>query len=70
MKKRKGIGPDDVPIDVMKLIGDPAVYILTEILNYINKGEPMPDDWRKSVLIPLYKNKGDALSCNNYRGFS
>nr|XP_009609243.1 uncharacterized protein LOC104103071 [Nicotiana tomentosiformis] len=27
----------------------------------------MPEDWRQSLMIPLYKNKGDIQDCNNYR---
>ena len=28
----------------------------------------MPEEWRVSTLIPLFKNKGDAQVCENYRG--
>ena len=31
-------------------------------------GERMPEEWRRSVLILIYKNKGDAQCCGNYRG--
>jgi Reverse transcriptase (RNA-dependent DNA polymerase) len=28
----------------------------------------MPDEWRRSILVPIFKNKGDIQSCINYRG--
>ena len=28
----------------------------------------MPDEWRKNVLVPFYKEKGDIKECGNYRG--
>ena len=28
----------------------------------------MPEEWRRSVLISIYKNKEDAQCCGNYRG--
>ena len=28
----------------------------------------MPEEWRKSELVPIYENKGDAQCCGNYRG--
>ena len=32
------------------------------------RGEKMPDEWRRSVLVPLYKGKGDIKEYGNYRG--
>ncbi|VDP12800.1 unnamed protein product [Heligmosomoides polygyrus] len=28
----------------------------------------MPDDWRNSTIVPIFKQKGDASECSNYRG--
>ena len=41
---------------------------LTNLSNEIMRTEQMPDEWRKSTLISIYKNKGDVQSCGNYRG--
>ena len=38
-------------------------YILQQIM-----ANGIPDSWKKSKLIPIFKNKGDILECNNYRG--
>ena len=28
----------------------------------------MPEEWRRNILVPIFKNKGDVQSCTNYRG--
>ena len=30
----------------------------------------MPEDWRRSVVVPIYKGKGPKDECKNYRGIS
>ncbi len=40
----------------------------TNLFNIIMKNKKMPNQWRKSTLIPLFKNKGDIQNCANYRG--
>ncbi|XP_060200429.1 uncharacterized protein LOC132628681 [Lycium barbarum] len=40
---------------------------LTALFNVIFKTTRMPEEWRWSTMIPLYKTKGDIQSCNNYR---
>uniref|UniRef100_A0A336LYA8 CSON007526 protein n=1 Tax=Culicoides sonorensis TaxID=179676 RepID=A0A336LYA8_CULSO len=67
MKNRKAAGPDDLPAECWKKLGSVGVKFLTVMFNKMMKGAPMPDQWPKSYLIPLYKGKGDTSDCNNYR---
>ena len=68
MKSGKAVGPDSIPVEVWKSLGEDGVAWLTDFFNVIFNTAKMPQEWRQSVIIPLYKNKGDAQNCNNYRG--
>jgi len=28
----------------------------------------IPEDWKSSVILPIYKRKGDPMECGSYRG--
>ena len=60
MKHRKAVGPDDIPIEVWKVLGETGIAWLTDLFNRILKMKKMPNEWRKSTLVPIYKNKGDV----------
>ena len=68
MKKGKAVGPDELSLEVWKCMGDMGIKFLTRLFNKLLVGEWIPEKWRKSVLIPIYKNKGDVQCCGNYRG--
>ncbi len=68
MKSKKAVGPDGIPIEVWRCLGKVGIDWLTELFNKIWKTSRIPQDWRKSTLVPIYKNKGDAQDCANYRG--
>ena len=68
MKKGKAVGRDELPVEVLKCMGKMEIEFLTKLFNRLLMGERMPEKWRRSVLIPIYKNKGDAQCCGNYRG--
>ncbi|XP_076940095.1 uncharacterized protein LOC143609136 [Bidens hawaiensis] len=68
MGRAKAVGLDNIPIEVWKCLGEEGVMWLTTLFNTILKTEKMPDQWRSSVVVPIYKNKGDAQCCGNYRG--
>ena len=68
MKKGKAVGPDELLVEVWKCIGEMGIKFLTRLFNRLLIGERMPEEWRISVLISIYKNKRDAQCCGNYRG--
>ena len=68
MKKGKAVGPDELPVEVWKFMREMGIKFLTRLLNRLLMGKRMSDKWRRSVLIPIYKNKVDARCCANYRG--
>ncbi|EMS53784.1 IAA-alanine resistance protein 1 [Triticum urartu] len=68
MKGGKAMGLDCIPIEVWKGLGDIAIVWLTKLFNLIFRANKMPGEWRRSILVPIFKNKGDVQSCSNYRG--
>ena len=56
-----------MPIEAITVVAEMKPELLTYILQRI-MAEGIPDSWKKSKLIPIFKNKGDNLECNNYRG--
>ncbi|KAK3542339.1 hypothetical protein QTP86_025761 [Hemibagrus guttatus] len=68
IKSGKAVGPDDIPVEVWKCLGEAAVEFIASLFNRVLESERMPEEWRRSVLVPIFKNKGDVQSCSNYRG--
>jgi len=67
MKANKATGPDQLPIDIIKLLKERGTIWMAACLNNIIS-EKIPPDWRESTITPIYKQKGDPLDCGNYRG--
>ena len=55
MKKGKAVGPDELPVEVWKCMGKMGIKFLTRLFNRLLMGERMPEEWRRSVLILIYK---------------
>ena len=68
MKNGKAVGPDDIPVEVWKCLGEIALEFLMKLYNRMMESGRMPEEWRDSILIPIFKNKDDVQSCSNYRG--
>jgi hypothetical protein len=68
MKGGKAMDPDGIPIKVWRILGDVAIVWCTKLFNLIFRSNKMSNEWRQSILVPIFKNKGDVQSCTNYRG--
>lgn len=64
----KALGPDGIPIEAWKCMGDDGLSWLTKLFNKILRTKKIPDEWRKNIMVPIYKNKGDIQNCTNYHG--
>jgi len=56
---------DGIPVDPFQIIKDYAVIVLHSICQQIWKTQQWPQDWKRSVFIPIPK-KGNAKECSNY----
>ena len=61
----KATGPDDLPIEAVKILAKQDIGYVVEDMNQVL--QRIPEIWRKSRMVPMYKGKGDILECNNYR---
>ena len=59
MSRGKAVGPNNIPIEVWKSLGDRGIVWFTKLFNEIMRTKKMSDEWRRSTLILIYKNKGD-----------
>jgi hypothetical protein len=57
-KGGKAMGPDGIPIEVWRTLGDVAIVWLTKLFNLIFRSNKMSDEWRRNILVPIFKNKG------------
>ena len=62
----KASGGDGIPVELFQILKDAAVKVLYSIGQQIWKTQQWPQDWKRSVFIPIPK-KGNAKECSNYR---
>ena len=62
----KASGGDGIPVEFFQILKDDAVKLLHSMCQQILKTQQWPQDWKRSVFIPILK-KGNAKECSNYR---
>ena len=61
----KASGGDEIPVELFQILKDDAVEVLHSICQQIWKTQQWPQDWKRSVFIPIPK-KGHVKECSNY----
>ena len=61
----KANGGDGIPAELFQILKDDAVKVLHSICQQIWKTQQWPQDWKRSVFIPIHK-KGNPKECSNY----
>ena len=61
----KASGNDGIPVELFQILKDDAVKVLHSICQRICKTQQWPQDWKRSVFIPVAK-KGNPKECSNY----
>ena len=62
----KASGGDGIPVELLQILKDNAAKVIYSICQQIWKTQQWPQDWKRSVFIPIPK-KGNAKECSNYR---
>ena len=68
MKIGKAAGPSEVCVEMIEASGEIGIDVMVELCQRVLDGKGMPDEWALSVVIPIFKGRGDAMSCGAYRG--
>jgi hypothetical protein len=65
LEKYKSPGSDQIPADLIQAGGETLQSEIHKLINSIWSKEELPDQWKESIIIPIYK-KGDKTECSNY----
>ena len=61
----KASGGDGIPVELFQILKDDAVKVLYSMCQQIWKTQQWPQDWKRSIFIPVPK-KGNVKECSNY----
>ena len=59
-------GGDGIPVELLQILKGDVVKVLHSICQQIWRTQHWPQDWKRSVFLPIPK-KGNAKECSNYR---
>ena len=70
LKMNKGCASDLILNEFLKSSKSKMLTAFTKLFNIVFNSGHVPDDWSQGIISPIYKNKGDRASPDNYRGIT
>jgi len=67
MKRHKAPGMSGISAEMIQATEGIGTQWLLDLCNGIAKESCIPEDWKSSVILPIYKGKGDPMNCGSYR---
>ena len=68
MKLGKASGLSEVSMKMINASGKVGIDVMIKLCQRVLDGKEMPEDWKTSVIVPIYKGKGNVANCSAYRG--
>ena len=68
MKRHKAPGLSGLVAEMIQATGDIEIQWILDFCNGIVKEGSIPEDWKSSVVLPIYKGIGDPMECGSYGG--
>ena len=68
MKLGKAAEPSEVNMDMIMARGKFGVGVIKKLCQRVLDGKGMPEEWKTSFVVPIFKGKGDVMDCGEYRG--
>ncbi len=70
MKRKKAIGPDQIPNEVFIEADEKTREVYGEVLNKLKESQDIPEEWQEGEFLRMYKDKGKKGKRSNERGIT
>ena len=68
MKQEKAAGLSEITTVMIVAGGRIAEEVMLQLCQRVLNGKGIPDKWKTSVVVPIFKGKGDVMKCGSYKG--
>ena len=68
MKQEKAAGLSEITTVMIVAGGRIAEEVMLQLCQRVLTGKGIPDKWKTSVVVPIFKGKGDVMKCGSYKG--